>query len=303
MHQTEIAVLEERKQISKMLDTTLRKEGCVVTTYVTTEFRKALQSIPSIIVINEDEIRVDAEALCTRIRKENLMIPILVVSSSCSTERVLKVLQAGATQYINQYTRLSTFLYQTIVNWIQILEHNRAASPLTGLPGNLQIEMQIEKQLQEDKEFAVLYADLDHFKAYNDLYGFLKGNEMIQCAANTIRKSVPKSAFVGHIGGDDFVVIAEKDNYAQICQDIISAFDKEVVSLFSEEELKNDYMKVLNRKGIVEEIPLTSLSIGVVIVTTPGRYQTVLEIANVGAEVKHYAKTMPGSSYFINRRK
>ena len=109
--------------------------------------------------------------------------------------------------------------------------------------------------------------------------------------------------FVGHIGGDDFVAIVSIDrDYERICQNIIAEFEKDVGKFFNEEDAERGYLEVPNRKGIVEEFPLTSISIGVV-VADKGRFHNVLEIGEVGAQVKHLAKTTMGSAYSIDRRK
>ena len=154
----------------------------------------------------------------------------------------------------------------------------------------------------------MLYLDLDNFKAYNDVYGFLNGDEIIKFTARTIVNNIDKlsvsgNTFVGHIGGDDFVaIVSEQDDYEAICQNIIAEFDKEVVKFFTEEDIQRGYLEVPNRKCVLEQFPLTSISIGVV-VAHAGRFHNVLEIGEVGAQVKHLAKTTIGSAYSIDRRK
>ena len=152
----------------------------------------------------------------------------------------------------------------------------------------------------------MLYFDLDNFKAYNDVYGFFKGDEIIKFTARIIQKNVHaescEDSFIGHIGGDDFVAILSRKDYEKICQDIILDFDTNVRSFFTKEDLERGYIEVANRKGIMEQFPLTSISIGVVEVTK-GRFKNVLEIGEVGASVKHLSKTIQGSSYVIDRRK
>lgn len=109
--------------------------------------------------------------------------------------------------------------------------------------------------------------------------------------------------FTGHIGGDDFVaIVSANDDYERICQNIIAEFDKKVSKFFNEEDVEKGYLEVPNRKGIIEEFPLTSISIGVVVVDQD-RFHNVLEIGEVGAQVKHMAKTTIGSAYSIDRRK
>ena len=179
-------------------------------------------------------------------------------------------------------------------------------SPLTGLPGNIQIHSELKKRIAKNEKFSVLYLDLDNFKAYNDVYGFLKGDNIIKYTADIIKSVIQEEnseqAFIGHIGGDDFVLVVKGDNIENLCQTIIATFDSRVEDFFNEEDIEKGYIEVENRKGIIEQFPLTSISIGVVI-CEPGRFQNILEIGEVGAQMKHIAKTGMGSSYAIDRRK
>ena len=273
----------------------------------TEEINKALINIPSLIIINEDNIDRDVEELCATIRKneDNSITPIIVLSSNGDKEHRLKVLKTAVEYYIKKPVD-QDYLYYTIKNLMRLMYTNRRVSPLTGLPGNVQIHAELKKRLFNNEEFAVLYLDLDNFKAYNDVYGFIKGDEIIKFTARTILKNVHKlednDCFVGHIGGDDFVAIISKTNYDEICQNIISEFDKEILDYFTEEDRKRGYIEVANRRGILEDFPLTSISIGVVEVE-PKRFDNILEIGEIGAQVKHVAKTIMGSSYVIDRRK
>ena len=179
-------------------------------------------------------------------------------------------------------------------------------SPLTGLPGNIQIHSELQKRIRKNEKFSVLYLDLDNFKAYNDVYGFLKGDNIIKYTSDTIKKVIQEEkieqAFIGHIGGDDFVVVVKGDDIENLCQTIIATFDSRVNDFFNNEDIEKGYIEVENRRGIIEQFPLTSISIGVVI-CEPGRFQNILEIGEVGAQMKHIAKTGMGSSYAIDRRK
>ena len=154
------------------------------------------------------------------------------------------------------------------------------------------------------EKYAMMYIDLDNFKAYNDTYGFSNGDEIIKFTARLISKYVMKNDenFVGHIGGDDFVAILPSTNCEKTCQNILAMFDGQVKRFFTEKDIEKGYIEVENRKGIIEQFPLTSLSIGVV-VADPGRFHNILEIGEVGAQVKHAAKSVMGSSYAVDRRK
>lgn len=273
----------------------------------TEEINKALMNIPSLIIINEDNVDRDVEELCATIRKneDNSITPIIVISSNADKEHRLNVLKKAVEYYIRKPVD-QNYLYYTIKNLMRLMYTNRRVSPLTGLPGNVQIHAELKKRLFKKEEFGVLYLDLDNFKAYNDVYGFIKGDEIIKFTARTIVRNVHKlqnnDCFVGHIGGDDFVAVVSKTDYDEICKNIINDFDTEILSYFTEEDRKRGYIEVANRRGILEDFPLTSISIGVVDAGVD-RFENILEIGEVGAQVKHLAKTMLGSSYVIDRRK
>mgnify|MGYP002770120747 FL=1 len=267
----------------------------------------ALKNIPSIIIVNEDAIEVDVLDLCKKIRRDedNSITPIIVVSSNSEKEHRIEILKESVEYYIKKPVN-AQYLYFTIKNLSRLLTINRRISPLTGLPGNVQIHAELKKRISNKEDFSVLYLDLDNFKAYNDVYGFLKGDQIIKFTADTIircvHEYVPDGSFIGHIGGDDFIAILPILHCEKVCESIISNFDAQVVKFFTDEDVEKGYIEVANRKGVIEQFALTSISIGVV-EADKGRFSNMLEIGEVGAQVKHLAKSIMGSSYSIDRRK
>ena len=255
----------------------------------------ALRNIPTIIIINEDAIDVDTVELCKKIRNDddNSITPVIVVSSNSDKEHRIEILKESVEYYIKKPVN-AQYLYYTIKNLGRLLSINRRISPLTGLPGNVQIHAELKKRISNRENFSVLYLDLDNFKAYNDVYGFLKGDEIIKYTADTIVRCVHnyihEGAFVGHIGGDDFIAIVPILNCDEICKNIIASFDAHVTKFFTEEDVEKGYIEVANRKGIIEQFPLTSISIGVVEADV-GRFANMLEIGEVG-KYKAIATTM-----------
>ena len=264
-----------------------------------------LKNIPFLIIVNEDSIDRDIVTLCKQIRtdEDNQITPIIVVSSNTDKYHKLDVLEQSVEYYIKKPVD-TEYMYYTIKNLDRLLKMNRRISPLTGLPGNVQIHAELKKRITNSEEFSVLYLDLDNFKAYNDVYGFLKGDQIIEYTANTILKCIheqfKENYFVGHIGGDDFIAIVPSLDIDKICQLIIANFDEGVTKFFTEEDLEKGYIEVANRKGIIEQFALTSISIGAVI-ADKNRFANILEIGEVGAQVKHVAKSIVGSSYATDR--
>mgnify|MGYP001032292230 FL=1 len=165
----------------------------------------ALKNIPSLIVINEDAIDRDVVDLCRKIRKDedNTITPVIVVSSNGDREHRLKILHESIEYFIKKPVD-EKYLYHTVKNLSRLLSTNRRISPLTGLPGNVQIHAELKKRILKKEAFCVLYLDLDNFKAYNDIYGFLKGDEIIEFTAQVIIRCIHESGlddtFIGHIG-------------------------------------------------------------------------------------------------------
>ncbi len=273
----------------------------------TQDINLALKDIPSLIIINEEGIKKNILELCSQIRQneDNSITPIVVLGENSDKKHRVEILKLCVEYYIVKPVD-NDYIYYTIKNIVRLMYINRRVSPLTGLPGNVQIQTELKKRIIKKEEFAVLYFDLDNFKAYNDLYGFTKGDEIIKFTAKTIAKNISeancKNSFVGHIGGDDFVALVSKTDYEAICKNVIKEFDKNVQEYFTKEDAKRGYLEVANRRGIIEQFPLTSISIGVVAVDK-GRFDSILEIGEIGAQVKHIAKTKMGSAYIIDRRR
>jgi diguanylate cyclase (GGDEF)-like protein len=181
----------------------------------------------------------------------------------------------------------------------------RNLSPLTGLPGNIRIQEEIERMVREDRPFAVLYSDLDNFKAYNDQKGFVRGDRLIQATARIIQDAVVEFAgaegFVGHVGGDDFVAVVPPDYSEDVAKRIVERFDAEVAEFYEKEDLERGYVEVEDRKGVLQELPLVGVSVG--IATTQVRsFAHYGEAVAVATEMKQFAKRDTRSSYAIDRR-
>ena len=304
----EIFIIDEEKTLMDNLTEMFKKDKNYKFKMVRTkELDIALKNIPALFIINEDTTEDNVIEIAKRIREneDNNITPIIVISSNKNKEHRIQILETSV-EYMIGAPADQDYLYYTIKNIIRLIYTNRKISPLTGLPGNVQIHAELKKRLLKKEKFSVLYLDLDNFKAYNDVYGFLKGDEIIKFTAQIILKNVHMTegcdSFVGHIGGDDFVAIVGNVDYESICQSIIAEFDEGVKRFFNEEDNKKGYIEVANRKNVMEQFPLTSISIGVVDVTE-NRFYNLLEIGEVGAQVKHLAKTVMGSAYVIDRRK
>ena len=301
-----IYVVDKEDELKLKLEEVFKKE-VKIKKILPSQFDDMLKNIPDILVINENNIEGDILEYCKKVRNDddNSITPIIVLSANTENNHIKEILKNEVEMYLPDSVD-KDILYYSIKNIMRLLNSNRMLSPLTGLPGNIQIQAEMKKRLSNNREFAMLYLDLDNFKAYNDTYGFSNGDEIIKFTAKVIQDNIYKGGnernFVGHIGGDDFIAIVEDCDYETIAQNIIADFDMGIVSYFNKSDIENGFIEVENRKGIMEQYPLTSISIGVVDVAKD-RFKNTLEIGEAGAAVKHLAKTIYGSTYVIDRRK
>jgi diguanylate cyclase (GGDEF)-like protein len=180
------------------------------------------------------------------------------------------------------------------------------ASPLTRLPGNIAIEKVLDRKLQEEHPFAVCYADLDNFKAYSDRYGYVKGSEVIKITGEIIYDVVKRhssgDAFVGHVGGDDFVMIIPTEDVNAVCTAVIDTFTVKIREHYSPEDLKKGALEGKDRYGVHRIFPIMTISIAV-LTCKKGEYDSAVKIAKAAVQIKEYVKETPGSNYLINRRR
>lgn len=180
------------------------------------------------------------------------------------------------------------------------------SNPLTRLPGNVAIQEEIMDRIQDGREFALLHIDLDEFKAFNDHYGFMRGDEVIKllarCARDAVAAHAPTGGFLGHVGGDDMAAVVDPETAVPVAEYILDRWDDLIPNLYEPEDVAKGYIEVVDRRGEVQRYPMASVSIG--IATTATRpLHTHWEASEVAAEMKHVAKSRSGSSIAIDRRR
>jgi len=187
----------------------------------------------------------------------------------------------------------------------QLEEMYLDTSPLTRLPGGIAIENVMNKRIAAKAPIAFCLMDIDNFKAYNDHYGYAKGNDVIQATAAIISEAVARYGndddFIGHIGGDDYVLITTPDLYPRICQAVIDAFDKTIPGFYDEEDRQRGHILGENRQGQEVKFPLATLSIAVV-TNVKRKFKNHLQYGEVAAEMKEHAKTVAGSTFMVDQR-
>jgi diguanylate cyclase (GGDEF)-like protein len=228
-----------------------------------------------------------------------------MVTAKADLENKLQGFEDGANDYIAKPFAITELLVRVknVLQWSQL---QRQANPLTGLPGNVAIEKELDRRIASNGDFVFMYADIDHFKAFNDYYGYKRGDDAIRMTAKIIAEAVKsagdKDDFVGHVGGDDFVIISQAANCDRISKAIVKMFDERIVELFNKEDLDRGFVEVVNRKGIVDRFPLLTITIAVV-TSSSGQLDHVARISDVASELKRYGKTLEGSVVVKERRK
>lgn len=231
-------------------------------------------------------------------------VPIVIFHPAPDKQVMLDAFRLGVDEVITNF-----WDYDLVRAKVEMLiarsRRDLGVNPTTRLPGPAAIEYEINLRIQEGSEFAVCYADLDNFKAYNDYYGYFYGDKVILMTSHIIRNTVNdlvEGGFVGHVGGDDFIFIIPLDKVHIVCKNIISTFDRMIPFRYEEIDRERGFIVVANRRGVVEEFPIMTISIAVM----PNQARTfthVGEISHMMADLKKYTKSLPGSNYMIERRR
>jgi diguanylate cyclase (GGDEF)-like protein len=254
--------------------------------------------------------------ICSELQQNDQFheIPVIFVSTEGSVAAEEKGFAAGAVDYITKPYYAPTVLSR-IRNQIKLAQAIKElkllnqlaldANPNTSLPGNNSIRNELERVLEEQQQVCIIYADLDHFKAYNDCYGFAQGDNVITFTANVIRVALQQNgcgdAFLGHIGGDDFVFITPAQKYPTVVAEIIRRIDVGIPEFYTTKDRENGYVVAIDRGGKEQRHPLVSLSMGGIDLTRRCP-DTVMEIIDICSETKGAAKQQPGSSILLCQR-
>jgi PleD family two-component response regulator len=231
-------------------------------------------------------------------------IPVVLLSSERRPEEKARAFQLAADDYVTKPYSIVE-LVARIEAVLRRKETEFSTSPSTRLPGNIAIERMLHQRITAGQPFAVCYADLDNFKAYNDVYGFLKGDGVIHQVARIIAEVVRNQGtpddFVGHIGGDDFVVITTPERANPICQRIVNEFEQIIPLFYDAETRARGHIVTQDRQGRPAQFPLMTLTL--VVVTNDRRtIEHPGQIGDIAAELKHKAKSTPGSTILRDRR-
>jgi len=303
-----ILVVDDDRDIAKFIEITLVTAGYEVVAAF--DGQEALDKVsecrPDLVLLDIMLPTIDGFEVAYELRRRARLtgMAIIVVSARGLPEDRIRGLSIGVDDYIVKPFEPNLLLARVRAA-LRRLHDMRSLSPLTGLPGTVLIEEEIRRYLDRGDEFALLYADLDHFKALNDTKGWDVGNQVILAVAGVLDEAITRFAgpdgFVGHIGGDDFVALVPTEVAEEAAAWICGRFDKEIQAFYGPEELERGFVEAVDRRGEPTRSPLVTISVG--IATTAVRaFEHFGEVVAVATEMKQLAKRADGSCYAVDRR-
>jgi len=303
-----ILVVDDDSDIARFVEWNLKLQGFDV--MVAHDGEQALELVnqrpPDLAVVDLMMPRVDGMELTRRLRANPLTssIPIIMLTARGLTIDKVLGLTAGADDYlVKPFDTLE--LVARVNSTLRRNQEFREVSPLTGLPGNSRILREIADRVRGGTEYAVCHIDIDRFKSVNDAYGFARGDEFISALARSLHRAVVEvglpPAFLGHIGGDDFVLVCTPEQVRPLTERAVVDFEAVADRLYDSVDAQRGYLEIADRKGDIRVVNLVTLSIGVAL-STNRNYGDPREVVAVASEMKTVAKTQPGSYVAMDRR-
>jgi PleD family two-component response regulator len=306
--QAKILVVDDEPHIRRILQFLLEQEGFEVHLAEDGDagLKAICEQIPDLVLLDVMMPKLDGFSVLERIRQnpDTCSVPVIMLTAKGESAEKVRGLKGGANDYLTKPFNHEELLLR-MRNMLEATRAQRDANPLTGLPGNRAIEREVQNRLTAAQPFAFMYVDMDHFKGFNDHYGYSRGDQAIGFLARVLRDSTravgQPSDFIGHVGGDDFVVITESPRAEGLAQHVIETFDGGVAALHDPEDVARGHLTIRNRSGKEEEVSLVTLTVALIL-DAHERIQHIAELSDVVAELKRYGKTLEGSVVVKERR-
>jgi len=306
-----VLVVDDDRNLRKIISTNLELAGFAVE--VAADGPEALSLIenvqPDIVLLDLMMPHMDGYEVAQRIRNHQnptiANVPIIILTAKGETEDKLRGFEAGADDYITKPFGPQELLARVRAK-IRRVEVDSSLSPLTRLPGKRAIAPDLRRRIDSGEPFSVIYLDLDNFKAFNDVYGFTHGDEAIVLLArvtvDVVRRRGTPNDFVGHIGGDDFIVVTLSERSEEIAKEIIAEFDRDIRNLYSAKDLRAGYIETRDRRGALNRFPIMTISMAIVS-NDRSQLNNYAQVGEAAAELKRYAKSIAGSVYVKDKRR
>jgi diguanylate cyclase (GGDEF)-like protein len=304
-----VLIVDDEKNFVKLLRFNLEERGfeCFEAYDGKTALDRAVHERPDLILLDLLLPEMTGVEVCSELKKNFLtsQIPVIMITVKTDYHDKILAFEEGVDDFISKPFQLEEFGAR-IKMILRRMEKSLSSNPLTKLPGNVSINKEIDSRIKEEKKFALAYLDLDNFKPYNDHYSYVKGDKIIRRVAEVILEVVErlgtKNDFVGHIGGDDFVLITHPNRVKKTCEEIITKFKELLPEFYEKEDLEAGYIEIPDRRGNIVRYPALSISIGVA-TNVHMKITSHIRAAEVATEMKNFAKTFPGCSLKIDKRK
>lgn len=303
-----ILVVDDEPHIRQILKFTLEKAAYHVFCAANGEdaLEKMVEIKPNLVLLDVMMPRMDGFEVCRKMRQDFVLsqIPIIMLTAKGDLNEKVRGLDGGANDYLVKPYSTDELLLR-VRNVLEWNIRQKEANPLTGLPGNTAIERELIRRINQKIPYAFLYIDIDNFKGFNDYYGYQKGDEIIGFLAGILTKTVEKlgsrDEFIGHVGGDDFVMIASPTRAELMAKYIIDEFDKGALLLLDEDDVKRGYLEVRDRQGELKRIPVMSVTMALVL-STDNKIEHFAEVNDIASSLKEYGKRIKGSVVVKERR-
>jgi diguanylate cyclase (GGDEF)-like protein len=303
-----ILVADDEPHIRRILQFLLEQEGFEVIMAENGEeaWKQVAVAQPDLVLLDVMMPGMDGYAVLSVIREgfETRNLPVILLTAKGEDQDKVRGLKGGANDYVVKPFNHDELLLR-VTNLLEATRREREANPLTGLPGNRAIEREIQTRIQSGRDFGFMYIDIDRFKSFNDHYGYSRGDRAISYLAGVLvgcsRKFGSEADFIGHVGGDDFVLITSAELAEKLAVKLIEEFDAGIGDLHDAEDYEKGFLAVKSRSGKLKQFPLITLTIAMVSETS-GQFEHPAQLSDTMAELKRYGKTMVNSVVVKERR-
>jgi PleD family two-component response regulator len=304
-----ILVVDDEENLRNILEFQLRGEGFDVQSV-----GRGDETLPTVLGWKPDLVLLDLMmpgmdgfSVCRALRSHETTqgVPIIVITARGDAATRLQALVSGAHEFVVKPYAWEELLAR-IQNVLELAQRHAGKVSFLGFPGSAATEAEINRLLEASSDFAFLSLDLDHFRRFNERFGYDKGDEVVEMLGKSILETLnqhhPETRFAGHLGGDDFVVLVDPDAAQPIANDLTERFNQTTEHLFSERDALRGHYEIVNRRGQRESVPLLSLTIAIVN-NVAQREMHPRRVADIAAELRLHGKSRPGSIVVTERRR